>query len=350
MLEAREVREILNSNNVDLSAVTKLNDKTDIKEFFKKKNGKIKIAFISSESGKEHLLQYIIGKENILIKSFPASRDSVSEILKFYPDILIADTDTVNDALLKNLIFNFHLSYDYIPIILAGRNKQRLFHFWQYGVFDIIDLNLQDKKADNIIDNAVRLKNILSVNFEENMLDYLARIADAKSIEDVGHSKRVSVYSLSLARAHGIHDEKFLKHLYLGARYHDIGKIAIPETITRKRGSLYKNEYEIVKRHTIIGYYIVTHYGLLPEEVGEIVKYHHEWFNGTGYPDGLKGDEIPLGARIVAIADAFDAITTTRPYREKKTLNYAINELLKFKGTQFDPDLVDSFIRLIALS
>ncbi len=348
MLEAKDIREITD-NNAELAAVLKLGEAIDIKEFSEEKR-KIKIALLSSESGKEHLIHYMIGKENITIKSFPASRDSLSEILKFYPDILIVDTDTVSDALLKNLLYNLHLAYDYTPIILAGRNKQRLYHFWQYGVFDIIDLNLQDKKADNIIDTAIRLKNTLTVNFEENMLDYLARISDAKSIEDVGHSKRVAIYALNLARASGINDEQFLRNLYLGAKYHDIGKIAIPESITRKRGALYKNEYEIVKRHTIIGYYIVTHYGMLSEEVGEIVKHHHEWFNGTGYPDELKGNEIPLGARIVAIADAFDAITSTRPYREKKTFDYAINELLKFKGIQFDPDLVDNFVRLITMS
>ncbi len=310
----------------------------------------IRIALLSGEQGKEHLIHYIIGREDVTLKCFSVNMESLGEIIKFYPDILIVDTDTITDDLLKKLLFNFQLSYDYVPIILAGRNKHKLYHFWQYGVFDIIDLNLQDKKADNTIESAIRLKNMLTVKLEENILDYLARIADAKSIEDVGHSRRVVMYSIAIARFSGIHDEEFLKNLYLGAKYHDIGKIAIPESIVRKQGALYKNEYEVVKRHTLIGYYIVTHYGSLNEEVGEIVKHHHEWYNGTGYPDGLKDDEIPLGARIVAIADAYDAITSDRPYRKKKTFDWAINELLKFKGIQFDPELVDNFIRLIALS
>ncbi|GEM_PF-4667940 len=348
MLEARKMavfgddKEFEEFNSIILNS-------SDIRNYTEKREP-VRIALISNEQGKEHLLHYMIGREDITIKGFPATKESLSEILKFYPDILIVDTDTIADGLLKNLLFNFQLSYDYVPIILAGRNKQRLYHFWQYGVFDIIDLNLQDKKADNTIENAIRLKNMLSVSFEENILDYLARIADAKSIEDVGHSKRVAIYSIAIARAAGIHDEEFLKTLYLGAKYHDIGKIAIPETILRKQGALYKNEYEVVKRHPLIGYYIVTHYGSLDEEAGEIVKHHHEWYNGTGYPDGLKGDEIPLGARIVAIADAYDAITRDRPYRRKKTFDWAINELLKFKGIQFDPELVDNFVRLIVMS
>ena len=348
MIEAREMSRIF--NEVEFKEFNSfVLDKNNIKHYTEKREP-VRIALLSNERGKEHLIHYMIDREDVTIKSFPAKKESLSEILKFYPDILIVDTDTVQDDLLKNLLFNFHLSYDYVPIILTGRNKHRLYHFWQYGVFDIIDLNLQDKKADNTIENAIRLKNMLTVSFEENILDYLARIADAKSIEDVGHSKRVAIYSMAIAHASGIRDEEFLKNLYMGAKYHDIGKIAIPETILRKRGALYKNEYEVVKRHPLIGYYIVTHYGSLDEEVGEIVKHHHEWYNGTGYPDGLKGDEIPLGARIIAIADAYDAITKDRPYRKKKTLDWAINELLKFKGIQFDPELVDNFVRLIVMS
>ncbi len=314
------------------------------------KNPPVKIAMLTNEKGKEHLLYYLIGRDDIKIERFPARRESLSEIIKFYPDIVIVDTDTMKDELLKTLLLSFQLSHDYVPVILAGRDKHKLYHFWQFGVFDIIDLNLQDKKADGIIDNAMRLKNMLTVQLEENLLDYLSRIADAKSIEDVGHSRRVAVYSLAIAQASGIHDPEYLKKLYLGAKYHDIGKIALPETILRKRGALYKNEYEVVKRHPIIGYYIVSHYGNLDYDIGEMIKHHHEWYNGSGYPDGLKGDEIPLGARIIAIADAYDAITRDRPYRKKKSNDFAISELLKFKGIQFDPKLVDDFIRILALS
>ncbi len=310
----------------------------------------VKIALLSNEKEKEYLIYYIIGRDNVKIQEFPAQRDSISEILKFYPDMVIVDVDTMEDSLLKTLLFSFQVSYDYVPVILAGKNKQKLYHFWQYGVFDIINLNIKDNKADDIIDNAIRLKNMLTIPLEEDLLGYLAQIADAKSIEDVGHSKRVSVYSMAIAQASGLHDEGFLKNLYHAAKYHDIGKIALPEGILRKKGTLYKNEYEVVKRHPIIGYYIVTHYGKMDEEVGEMVKHHHEWYNGTGYPDGLKGEEIPLGARIIAIADAYDAITRDRPYRKGKTHDFAISELLKFKGIQFDPQLVDNFIRILSMA
>lgn len=345
MLEARKMA-WRDSEFNELSTILNLHKISEITE----KREPIKIALLTNERNKEHLMHYVIRREDVTIKTLPAVKESLSELLKFYPDILIVDTDTIDDRLLKNLLLNFQLSYDYIPIILTGRDKHNLYKFWQYGVFDIIDLNLQEKKADNIVENAIRLKNMLSVSFEENILDYLARIADNKSIEDVGHSKRVAIYSTALAHAAKIKDKEFLRSLYLAAKYHDIGKIAIPETILRKQGPLYKNEYEIVKRHPLIGYYIVTHYGLLNEDIGEIVKHHHEWYNGSGYPDGLKGDEIPLGARIVAIADAYDAITKDRPYRKKKNFEWAINELLKFKGIQFDPDLVDIFIQLIIIS
>ncbi len=336
----------------DLSEFISATEALSIKDVQKLhlENPPIRIAMLSNEKGKDHLLYYIIGRDDIKIETFPATRESISEVIKFYPDILIVDTDTMKDTLLKTLLISFQLSHDYVPVILAGRDKHKLYHFWQFGVFDIIDLNLQDKKADNIIDNAMRLKNMLTVQLEENILDYLARIADAKSIEDVGHSRRVAIYALAIAQASGIHAPEYLKKLYLGAKYHDIGKIALPENILRKRGALYKNEYEVVKRHPLIGYYIVSHYGKLDHEIGEMIKHHHEWYNGSGYPDGLKGDEIPLGARIIAIADAYDAITRDRPYRKKKSNEFAISELLKFKGVQFDPKLVDDFIRLLALS
>ncbi len=320
----------------------------DIK--LKMKNPMVRIAMLSDEKGKEHLIYYMIGRDDVVIRTFPAKRESMSEIIKFYPEIVIVDTDTTQENLLKTLIISFQLSHDYVPIILTGKDKHKLYYFWQFGVFDIIDLNLQDKKADGIIDNAVRLKNMLTIQLEESLLDYLSRIADAKGVEDVTHSRRVAIYSLALAQAAGIHDIEFLRKLYLGAKYHDIGKIALPESILRKRGALYKNEYEVIKRHPLIGYYIVSHYGKLDYQIGDMVKHHHEWYNGSGYPDGLKGEEIPIGARIIAVVDAYDAITTDRPYRKKKSDDFAINELLKFKGIQFDPKLVDDFIRILALS
>ncbi len=130
-----------------------------------------------------------------------------------------------------------------------------------------------------------------------------------------------------------------------GFLLHDIGKIGIPERILTKAGPLTPAEWDVMRTHPLIGAHIVTPIRLLGDSV-DVVKFHHERFDGDGYPHGLKGEDIPLVARIFSIVDAFDAITTDRPYRRAQTPEEALAEIKKFAGTQFDPEIVEAFALL----
>lgn len=132
-----------------------------------------------------------------------------------------------------------------------------------------------------------------------------------------------------------------------GALLHDIGKIGIPEHILGKSGKLTDEEYEIIKSHPTLGHNMIKHIEHFHKNgVLDIVLYHHERYDGKGYPTGLKGDQIPLFARIVGIADTFDAMTTKRVYRDEFDIEYALNEIRKNRGTQFDPEIANVFLSL----
>ena len=174
----------------------------------------------------------------------------------------------------------------------------------------------------------------------------IARTVDAKDVNTSQHSARVAEYSVLIAEELG-YDEKSKEQLRKAALLHDIGKIGIPDRILNKPERLTDEEYAIMKSHVVKGAEILKSFTLI-EHVEEGALYHHERYDGKGYVHGLKGEEIPLNARIIGIADTFDAMTANRVYRKQLDMDYVLNELEKGRGTQFDPELVDIMLRLIA--
>ena len=174
----------------------------------------------------------------------------------------------------------------------------------------------------------------------------IAKTVDAKDENTSQHSIRVSEYSVLIARKLGF-SEQACDELRRTALLHDIGKIAIPDSVLNKPARLTDEEYEIMKSHVVKGADILKNFTLL-EHVDEGALYHHERYDGRGYVHGLKGEEIPLNARIIGIADAFDAMTANRVYRKKLDPDYVLGELKKGRGTQFDPKLADILLGLIA--
>ena len=156
-----------------------------------------------------------------------------------------------------------------------------------------------------------------------------------------GHVHRVTAYSLMLGEAIGL-DRRSLTILRLGGLLHDIGKVAVPDAVLRKPGALTVEETRLMQSHVTVGHNIIRSVPQLASTC-DIIRHHHEWFDGRGYPDGLAGTDIPLLARIVAVADAFDAMNSNRPYRRGMTEQIAMGEIVKGAGTQFDPDLVKPF-------
>jgi putative nucleotidyltransferase with HDIG domain len=147
-----------------------------------------------------------------------------------------------------------------------------------------------------------------------------------------------------LARAMGI-DAAKIKVIARGAFLHDIGKMAIPDEILRKPGELTPNEQEVVRKHCVHGYNMLSKIPFL-KDTAEIVLAHQERYDGSGYPKGLKGDEIPIGARIFSIADSLDAITSDRRYRLARSFDVAQEEIQRCSGTQFDPEIVEQFLKI----
>ncbi len=175
-------------------------------------------------------------------------------------------------------------------------------------------------------------------------LEALGNALDLKDAETEGHSKRVTAYTIAIARAMGLSGDQ-IRIIARGAFLHDIGKMAIPDQILKKPGKLDPEETAIMREHCYRGYQIVRRIPFL-SEAAEIVYAHQEKYDGTGYPRGLKGDEIPLGARIFSIADTLDAMTSDRPYRARLPLSVARDEIVAWSGRQFDPEMVKVFVSM----
>lgn len=171
----------------------------------------------------------------------------------------------------------------------------------------------------------------------------LVEALEAKDAYTNGHSRRVTEVTVTLAREMGLGEDE-VGRIRLAGLLHDIGKIGVPEEILHKPGKLSGGEFEQIKRHSVIGEKILKPV-IKDEEILAMVRYHHERYGGSGYPEGIAGDAIPLGARLMAVADAYDAMTSNRPYRKALSPGEAHSQLLENRGIQFDPEAVDLFIR-----
>ena len=207
-------------------------------------------------------------------------------------------------------------------------------------------LLLENKRYQHHLEEMVREKNSTLERALEHVndsyqftLEAMAEMLDMREQQTGEHSKRVARIATVLAREMGVNAPEELDTIQTGALLHDIGKIGIPDAILLKKGPLTPEEREIMKRHSHIGYNIIKA-GPGLEEASEIVLAHQERYDGTGYPRGLKGDAICLGARIFAVVDAYDAIRSDRPYSKGRSAREALDEIVRHKGTQFDPAVV----------
>ena len=278
------------------------------------KNNLDKISLIISD----HKMPYMEGTE-FLKRANDIAPDVIKILLTGFTDIEIL-TDAVNTCNLYQYITKPFDPKELVNIVDAGIEK--------YNLSSSRSLMLKDLQE-------LFYKTIKSI----------AATLDAKDAYTHGHSMRVTLYSLMLAKTVYPNDEKFLEQVEIAGILHDIGKISIPQNIICKPGKLNDEEFEIMKTHPICSEKLVNNVKQL-DGIGSMVRAHHEKWNGTGYPDNLKGEEIPLGGRIVAIADTYDAMTSTRSYRNALTHEIAITEIKNCKGTQFDPYLAEIFVEM----
>jgi putative nucleotidyltransferase with HDIG domain len=267
------------------------------------------------------------------------------------------------------------ISHEYpeTPVILFAPQKSSsgILKAFRHGVFDFLYLPADQSLLATTVDAALEHGRMRrqSLTYRRNLEELIAErtrklrvtmtslersydvtleaMGDALDLRDAetqGHSRRVTAYTVALARAMQLTPAE-LKVIARGAFLHDIGKIAIPDAILLKPGKLTPEEMAVMREHCQRGYDMVRKIPFL-DEAAEIVFAHQESYNGSGYPRGLRGDDIPLGARIFAIADTLDAMTSDRPYRQGLSFSQAVTEIERCQGTQFDPGIVEVFLSL----
>jgi diguanylate cyclase (GGDEF)-like protein len=245
----------------------------------------------------------------------PGKKLTVSIGIAHYPD----QAESKSELLMKvdDALYNGKFT---------GRNKVSVYT----SVLDDMQRELRMDEVDQEIVKTIKV--------------FLA-ILNSKDRYTYAHTERDVVYSVALAKRIGLQEES-IRYLRFGAFLHDIGKVEVPIEVLTKRGPLTREEWKIMKSHVELGENMAKSIPSLAPCL-PIIRHHHERFDGTGYPDGLKGEEIPLEARILTIADSFDAMTTSRPYQRKRTMEEAFEELRACAGRQFDPDLVEPFIEVV---
>ena len=253
-----------------------------------------------------------------------------------------------------------HKEWSKIPVIFltADRKTETEAKCFEMGAYDFItkpfeprimlnrirrtiELDGYRKDLQRRLDEKTREMGLLTIQ----AITTVANTIDAKDDYTKGHSLRVARYSEALARKIGWSEEE-IQNIHYIALLHDIGKIGVPDSVLNKPFKLTNVEFELIKNHATMGAEILKDINMVPN-VSVGAKYHHEKYDGTGYPNGLKGEEIPEVARIIGIVDSYDAMTSNRVYRRKLQDEMVKNELLKGRGTQFDPYLVDQFMELL---
>ena len=208
------------------------------------------------------------------------------------------------------------------------------------GIKAISQMNLIRKINTELKDTYYKLEQAYMESIET-----LRFTVEAKDTYTRGHSDRVSEYSVLIGKKLGLSDED-INTLKIGGLFHDIGKIGVPDSILLKNSKLTDDEYSEIKNHPSIGAHILSNATIFKDAL-PIVKHHHERYDGNGYPGKLKGENIPLFARIAAVADSFDAMTSRRTYRNSMDLDFVKSEFEKCKGTQFDPVCADAFLDIL---
>ncbi len=289
-------------------------------------------------------------KNTILIVSpQPDKADKINQLRL----LKSAGRDLTIIMLTPSLTANHYLTYLQAGLIDYVCSRHNL-----ASVFSAVRAEISRRQLKH--DNEIYLKNLTRLKLEhsrhirkrleleeiyDTTVENLMTALDLRDVETFGHSQTVSKYCQVLARLLGINQAARLDNIRKGSLLHDIGKIAIPDSILKKPGQLTSDEWAKIKLHPTLGFGLIKEMKMLAE-VGHIILYHHEKYDGSGYPRGLKGEEIPLESRIFALADTLDAITSHRPYRAERDFHTAREEIIKNAGSHFDPQVVEAFCSL----
>ncbi|WP_167357008.1 HD-GYP domain-containing protein [Paenibacillus pectinilyticus] len=267
-------------------------------------------------------------------------------IEKFYPTENLASMYLI-PLIVAGFAFWKHLP---IQIIVAGVLTWICKHYAPYGNLLSIHVVIAQWLTYTLAILSVSTSIRFYIKEKENTLNLtfaLAKSLDSRDTHTAFHSENVARYAFLIAKEMKL-PNRVCDHIYLGGLLHDIGKIGVSETTLSKPTSLTEDEYNAIKQHVTIGYNMVKHIPSFEKNgILDMILYHHERYDGKGYPEGLAGESIPRLARILSVADCFDAMTSTRVYRNNMDLAFAIDQLRKNRGTQFDPEITDIFLRVL---
>ena len=330
-------------------------------DIIREKNNLEKIVILSDESSIIDSLKLYFHDYEIIGLEDPAL--AIDFLRENHYDLLILDY-VMNSVHLDYLISEIRTFDKDLYILLITEPKDLVSPIETLRKLDVQSYYEKSENFDQLIllvQSAIKsiqqLKLIKEINQElavsSNLLEksYLESIqilrntVEAKDYYTKGHSDRVSEYALLIGEKLSLSPSE-MQILRIGSLFHDIGKIGIPDSILLNDGSLTDEEYSKIKEHPAIGAHILSNASVFSDII-PIVKYHHEYYDGNGYPDGLAGENIPLLARIVAVADSFDAITSRRSYRDASSFAKARDEIKRCSGTQFDPNIAKIFLDIL---
>lgn len=338
-------------------------------------NRAAKILIIDDEPNVLSVLHSLLSKEHYC-KTATSAVEAIEYLKEETYDLVLSDIMMPGMSGLELLAGITALSRDSVVILISGNlSIQSAIEALRRGAFDYVTKPFNLSDVETAVQRGLRHRWLLKANqqYEEHLehlvdvrtneltiantnlnstlerlyLNYratlraLAAALEARDVETKGHSERVVSYCLRLGKQIGLDDRQLIT-LENGALLHDIGKIGVPDGILLKRGALTEDEWRYMRRHVEYGAQILRGIDFL-EGANKIVAEHHERYNGSGYPNRMEGDQICLGARIFAVADAVDAMTSDRPYRAARSFDDAAEELIRCSGAQFDPSVVDAF-------
>jgi putative nucleotidyltransferase with HDIG domain len=322
-----------------------------------------RIMVVDDEATIREVLQRTLEGEGYACLTAFDAEDAISHLKKGGIDLVLTDIMMPGKTGVE-LLGDIRADYPDTAVIMltAVADAQTAINAMKQGASDYVTKPFNLVEVMMSVDRALEKRSLLIANREyRNLLEQkveeqteqiritflgavksLAEALEAKDPYTNGHSKRVTEITVTLAVELGLSRQQ-QDQIRLAGLVHDIGKIGVPEEILHKPGKLSEVEFEFIKEHPTIGEKILKPI-ISDRQVLAIVRCHHERFAGGGYPEGISGEDIPLGARLMAVADAYDAMTSSRPYRNALSPKKAISQLLASRGSQFDPEVVDLFI------
>jgi putative nucleotidyltransferase with HDIG domain len=334
--------------------------------------GVARVLVVDDEAPVRSMVSSTLERHGYEVKMAASGRDALDALARDGFDLILTDI-VMQDVNGITLLEKVHALHPNLPVVMvtAIHDISVAIDAMRRGAYDYLLKPFERDHLINTVERALEHRHMLeeSQNYQQSLeqmvrartemlrhamedlehsydvtLEALGDALDLKDSETEGHSKRVTAYTIALARAMGIPPAE-IKVIARGAFLHDIGKMAIPDEILRKPDTLTPEEQEVMREHCARGYHMLRKIPFLAG-AAEIVFCHQEHYDGSGYPSGLKGREIPVGARIFAVADTLDAITSDRPYRKSRSFDSAREEILRCAGTQFDPAVVETFLKM----